>query len=678
MVIAPLIPNESQRLLALQSYQLLDSLPEKEFDEITHLAATVCQVPIALISLLDDKRQWFKSKVGLHMDETNRAAAFCAHAMADAGEVLVVPDANQDERFFDNPLVTGAPDIVFYAGVPLINRAGFLLGTLCVIDQRPRRLSLQQMDALKALARLVLEKMEARKEKLLYRQKEDAHGQELRLLHQAVNASSDQLYIIKPDVMEFVAFNKSATEQLGYTKEELLEIGPHGLNPCLHKEELQAVFIKVLEEKEKGYRLQTTHRNKNGGCFPVEILLSYSQEQDGLIVAAVRNIAAQELSARKLKEKDRELIKVGQELKMLMDNAPLLIIKTNNDLQISYANDDEGPEVGSPVLNLFPASYRQLAEGHLRQALDFEQEQTFHYEKESAGKRLWFLVQAKRINQADGKASLLLLIENITQAKELEIEKDSLLLELKAKVDALQQYNYIVSHNLRGPIANILGLSDLLLNMPEHLSKKEKTLYLKKLNDATLKIDEVIQDLTTILTLQNPLGRKRDFIDFREMIDSTITSLQTFIDEAQAEVKVWVDPSIGSFTSFRSYVQSILYNLINNAIKYRALHRPLKIAVEVSRQPGKLVVKVTDNGQGINLYKHGDQLFGLYKRFNPYVEGKGLGLHMTKVQVDALGGTIAVESEEDRGTTFTVSFVLETADLGDCGLGNQMWIEEAS
>jgi PAS domain S-box-containing protein len=549
MVTAPLLPHESQRLMALQGYQLLDTLPEEEFDEITRLAAAVCQVPIALISLIDDKRQWFKSKVGLDICEIKRDIALCSHTMADGSNLLVVPDTRKDERFHDNPLVTGAPYVAFYAGIALIDQSGYALGSLCVIDQKPRELSLQQIDALKSLARLVLEKVEIRREKRLSRQKEDSQGQELRLLHQALNASSDQLYIIKPNSMEFVAFNQSASEQLGYSRTELLEKGPHGLNPCLSREELQAVFLKVLQEKKRGYLLNTKHRNKEGDCFPVEILLSYSEEQEDLIVAAVRN---------------------------------------------------------------------------------------------------------------------------------METEKEDLLQELKAKISILQQYNYIVSHNLRGPVANILGLSDLLLNMPEHLSEEEKRQYLNKMYDATAKIDEIIQDLTNILALQNPLADKRDAIDFQEMIDSTISSLQTFIDEARADVQVWVDPAIGSFTSLRSYVQSILYNLINNAIKYRALNRQLQISVKVIRQQAKLVLKVSDNGQGINLHKHGEQLFGLYKRFNPYVEGRGLGLHMTRVQVNALGGTIEVESKEGRGTTFTVSFATETADAVDRKLGNQMWIEEAS
>lgn len=536
MIIAPVLPDESQRLLAVKSYQLLDTLPEEAFDEIARLAAAVCQTPIALISLIDERRQWFKSKVGLEIGEASRNFSFCVHAMAKGKEPFIIPDTRLDERFRDNPLVKGSLSIAFYAGIPLLDKAGHAIGSLCVLDHKGRELNQQQIESLKVLARMALEKMEAHKERFVVRQKEDVQAQENQLL----------------------------------------------------------------------------------------------------------------------------------------DNAPVLVVKTDDTLQVAYANNAQPNTVGQSVLKLFPISFQSEAEEQLRQALQSTQVISFQFEQDKAGQRGWYYVQVKRITHGEEKDSLLLLMEDVTKAKELELEKDRLVQELSARVDALQQYNYIVSHNLRGPVANILGLADLLLNMPEYLSENEKALYLNKVYATTLKLDGIIQDLTQILALQNPLEVKKDTIDFQEMIEGTLSSLQTFIDEAQANIQVVVDPAIGGFTSNRSYIQSILYNLINNSIKHRALNRQLQISVQVCRQAGKLILKVTDNGQGINLHKHGGQLFGLYQRFNPYVEGRGLGLHMTKAQVDSLGGTIEVESKEGRGTTFTVTFELEGG-----AAANEVWMEEA-
>jgi len=158
----PIPENEPQRLQALEDYAVMDSAPEAEFDAITRLASHICGTPIALITLLDANRQWFKSKVGLDVTETPREISFCQYALVE-NKLFEVHDAQADDRFRDNPLVTGHPDIRFYAGVPLETPDGFNMGTLCVIDTVPRDLSEEQRDALDTLARQVILQLELRK-----------------------------------------------------------------------------------------------------------------------------------------------------------------------------------------------------------------------------------------------------------------------------------------------------------------------------------------------------------------------------------------------------------------------------------------------------------------------------------------------------------------------------------
>ncbi|HVU32483.1 MAG TPA: response regulator [Opitutaceae bacterium] len=156
--------NDADRLAALQAHHILDTPPEPEFDELARLAADICGVPIALITFVDRDRQWFKAKVGLETDETSREVSFCAHAICEPErEVFEIPDASADARFADNPLVTGAPHIRFYAGSPLVDGTGHALGTLCVIDRTPRTLTTAQRRGLAALRRFVVTSLELRR-----------------------------------------------------------------------------------------------------------------------------------------------------------------------------------------------------------------------------------------------------------------------------------------------------------------------------------------------------------------------------------------------------------------------------------------------------------------------------------------------------------------------------------
>jgi GAF domain-containing protein len=160
-------PNrEPARQRELDAYRIVDSLPEAAYQDIVHLASTVCEAPVALVSLLDRERQWFKARVGFELAQTDRDVAFCDHAIRDPERLMEIPDATRDARFRDNPLVTGEDGVRFYAGMPLVTPSGAAIGTVCVLDREPRQLNDTQREALAALARLTMNLLDARQREL--------------------------------------------------------------------------------------------------------------------------------------------------------------------------------------------------------------------------------------------------------------------------------------------------------------------------------------------------------------------------------------------------------------------------------------------------------------------------------------------------------------------------------
>jgi DNA-binding LytR/AlgR family response regulator len=184
----PAPANEEARIDALHSYEVLDTAPEEDFDALTRLASYICETPISLVSLIDSQRQWFKSKLGLNVPETPREISFCSYAILQ-NNVFEVEDASKSDLFRNNPLVTGDPNIRFYAGAPLVNADGFSLGTLCIIDTVPKHLTDRQKDALQTLAREVVSHLELRRARLSLQEEKDKLEGLLRLANSAIDQS---------------------------------------------------------------------------------------------------------------------------------------------------------------------------------------------------------------------------------------------------------------------------------------------------------------------------------------------------------------------------------------------------------------------------------------------------------------------------------------------------------
>lgn len=225
--------------------------------------------------------------------------------------------------------------------------------------------------------------------------------------------------------------------------------------------------------------------------------------------------------------------------------------------------------------------------------------------------------------------------------------------ELFQRYQDLEQFAYIVSHNLRLPVANIIGLAEILKN--DDLNLEHKMEFIDAILTSVKKLDEVVNDLNNVLQIRKEMNEKREWVSFSNLTSLIEESIKRIIDEEQAVI-ITDFSAIDTIHSLKSYLYSIFYNLITNSIKYKQKDKAPLIQIKSEIKDDKVILYFKDNGSGIDMNKYQDQVFGLYKKFHSKVEGKGLGLYMVKTQVETLGGKISLNSALNQGSEFIIEF----------------------
>ena len=303
---------EESRLAALYSYSILDTLPEKDFDDIVYLVSAICDVPVALISLVDKDRQWFKAHQGFDIDQTAREVSFCAHALGQES-LFVVPDATLDERFAANPLVTDGPHIRFYAGAPLVTPEGDALGTLCAIDSKPRTLTNDQQEALMILSRQVMAQLELRRRISEQEQAAQERGkvmERLRLLEAAVEKANDVIIITEAEPTNqpgprIVYVNAAFTKTTGYTAAEAIGKTPRMLQGPDTNQIISSKIRKHLK-KWKPVQVEVLNYCKDGTKFWADLSIFPITDENGWHTHWVS--VQRDITARKALEVQRETL----------------------------------------------------------------------------------------------------------------------------------------------------------------------------------------------------------------------------------------------------------------------------------------------------------------------------------------------------------------------------------
>jgi len=273
-----------------------------------------------------------------------------------------------------------------------------------------------------------------------------------------------------------------------------------------------------------------------------------------------------------------------------------------------------------------------------------------------AGVSKWHHISwVKVVNNDNKDYGYFLSNKDITEAKNIAIEREKITADLMQHNNDLEQFTYIVSHNLRAPVANILGLTDILKNHDEELDKESKKQVVDRVYTSIKNIDTIIKDLNQILQARKTVEGRKENVDFETLLVAVKTSVRNNISDENIKFEFDFSAVDSMFTT-RSYLYSIFYNLISNSIKYRRPEIQTIISIKSKKVSGQTELRFKDNGKGIDLDKNGQNIFGLYKRFDHSVEGKGMGLFIVRTQVNTLGGTIQVESKPGEGTEFILLF----------------------
>lgn len=367
-----------------------------------------------------------------------------------------------------------------------------------------------------------------------------------------------------------------------------------------------------------------------------------------------QNISKQVLSeSNDLQEANLRAIFENTDTAYVLFNSDFVIMSFNYLAQkYSQEQNNQTLVAGNSVKDYFSAERWPFIKNTLEKVAKGE---TIAYEisnVDAGGVVKWFDVRWLNVNDGDEQnRGFILANKEITAAKNAELEREKIIADLIQHDKDLEQFTYIISHNLRAPVANILGLADMMRD--NELDNEAKMEVFDRVVQSIRNIDTVIKDLNQVLQAREMLNAKKEVVYFDNIIEAFRASIHNVVLNEKVQFKYNFDEAESVFC-IPDYINSIFYNLLSNSIKYRKTGVSPLITVNSRKLPDKIELHFKDNGKGIDLEKHGRHVFGMYKRFDPTMEGKGLGLFMVKTQIEALGGTIKIKSRPGGGAEFII------------------------
>ena len=669
MLIAPLPADEERRLARLRELLILDSPPEPLFDSIARMASQVCGTPIAMLSLVDENRQWFKAKVGLDEDltETPRDIAFCAHAIFD-NSLFEVEDATLDARFADNPLVIGKPDVRFYAGAPLVMPGGERIGTLCVIDHEAGKLTAAQGKTMRELAALASQALAMRSDLIdrtlrvrgEYEQQLAAAADEMADLY----ANAPCGYYSVDSERRIVRINDTALGWLGASREEL--VGKSGLTPFLTEEGsalMSEVFPRLLRDGRVD-DVQFELVNRNGERRHVALTSTAVRRPDGSFLmsrsvlfdvtelmqtrTALRRLASEQqmildtdlIGLAKLRE--RKVVWANRGVERMLGYEPgSLLGKTS---RVLYSDDETFARIG---LEAYPI---MRAGGEYRTQLAFLR---------ADGRTIW--IELRAMAEPGHPDEFMCMLADITalrlaeqarlRATELEAENRQLLESHRLKNLFLSN----MSHELHTPLNAVIGYAHVLQSGSIRPEAPKFGDFLGKIAASGR---ELLGLIDTMLNYARAESGKFVFhpepVDLRAVVEEVGETLGREMRAKQIEFEADVAAELGELHLDELRLTQVISHYLSNAVKFS---RPGgRVVLRARAEPAmRFRIEVEDEGIGIEAADL-PRLFTSFQQLNEGASkaysGAGLSLALTKRLVEAQGGSVGASSRPGEGSTF--------------------------
>ncbi|TGL44458.1 PAS domain S-box protein [Leptospira perdikensis] len=667
-----------------------------EFYFLAKLAAQICNSKISLITNLEGKDQKPIAEFGILPDQLSSLVTFSSQILGPTKDILIIENFHTDLNSNHTAVFLKDFRTQFFVGVPLVSEDGSVWGVVSILDDKPKTLNANQLELLQEITtrvkHLIIQKPEDLPTNELILQGSSSHEKTLSLF--GTKEAITQIRKLEKDLRasetafrgnfdnaavgmalidengKWLKVNKRVCEIVGYTESELMQLT---FQDITHPDDLNAdlsYLEELVADKRRFYQMEKRYFHKNGNIVYIILAVSMVKNEEGRVhyfVSQIIDITEWKLVEQKLK------IALAKNQAILDSSTLVAIISTDTEGTITEFNHGAEKMLGytsDELIGKFTPKIFHI-EGEIEERgklLSTEYNQQFSgfeiliynakigkpntlewTHKRKDGSTFPVLLSITAVKQNEKISGYLGVAVDISELKKAEAEIQSLLDITSEQNNRLKNFTNIVSHNLRSHSFGISGMMDILQRTyPEYFQNEMMSLLL----GATENLKRTIEDLTAVIKV-NLAQENYELIEINQVVQKNLESLALQILESKLKVEVNLQNQF-LVRVIPAYLDSIVLNLITNAIKYKAKDRDSILKIVGFRKNKFIEVQFEDNGQGIDLKKHSDKLFGMYKTFHENKEARGVGLFISKNQIETMGGKIEVESTVGIGTKFTV------------------------